>query len=79
MKCSFTMEHYKEICELISNSSYRSIFFDEAYDKEENVIILRHDVDQSLESSLELAKIEEEKGLKSVYFIWLTSPFYNNF
>lgn len=79
MECGFTRDHYEEICKLISNSSYRCIFFNESYNEKERLLLLRHDVDQSLESSLELAKIEKENGLKSTYFIWLTSPFYNIF
>ena len=79
MECNFTMDHYEYICSLISNSLYRNICFDENYCKDEKVIIIRHDVDQSLETSLKMAEIENRYGIKSTYFIWLTSPFYNIF
>ncbi len=79
MKCSFTNSHYEYICKIISNSLYKSIFFNEEYDEKEKVLLLRHDIDQSLENSLALAKIEKNYGIKSTYFIWLTSPFYNIF
>lgn len=79
MECSFSIGHYEYICRLISNSFCRTIFFDEEYHKDEKVILLRHDVDQSLEASLKMAEIEKEYGIKATYFIWLTSPFYNIF
>ena len=78
MKCSFTKDHYEDICKLILNSSYRNIF-NEKHSEKEKVLLLRHDMDQSLEISLVLAKIEKSYGIKSTYFIWLTSPFYNIF
>lgn len=46
------------------------------YDK---CVILRHDVDNSLPGALELAKIEHRLGIKSTYFILLSSDFYNPF
>jgi len=42
-------------------------------------LILRHDVDLSLEQSIKLAKIENKYNIKSTFFIWLRSPFYNIF
>ncbi|WP_025641284.1 polysaccharide deacetylase family protein [Schnuerera ultunensis] len=79
MKCSFTNDHYEYICKLIKKSPYRSIFFNDRYSKGEKILLLRHDIDQSPEKSLTLAEIEKKHGVKSTYFIWLTSPFYNIF
>ncbi len=40
-------------------------------------VALRHDVDLSLESALEMARIEADVGVTSTYFVLLTSPLYN--
>lgn len=79
--CNFTHAHYAEICQSIVDRGYRPIHYSEdgTTAKEERVIILRHDVDQSLEAALQLAQIEHSMGVKSTFFLWLTSPFYNVF
>lgn len=43
----------------------------------DGAILLRHDVDLDLESAVHLAKREREHGVHAVYFVLLTSPFYN--
>jgi len=45
----------------------------------EKKVLLRHDIDLSLEKSLALAKIENQMGIASTYFIFLRNPFYNIF
>lgn len=45
--------------------------------KLEKGIILRHDLDSEMESSLIVAKMEHELGIKSSYFFRLTCRFYN--
>jgi hypothetical protein len=42
-------------------------------------IILRHDVDISLECAVRLAEVEESFAWKSTYFVLITSEFYNVF
>ncbi len=42
-------------------------------------VLLRHDIDLSLEKALEMAEIEHELGVSAVYFLFLRSPFYNIF
>lgn len=42
-------------------------------------VILRHDIDNDIEKALELAKVEKELGVKSTYFVLITSDFYNVF
>ena len=44
------------------------------YDK---CVILRHDIDQSLEKALEFALFENKLGVSSTYFILLSSNLYN--
>jgi len=40
---------------------------------------MRHDIDFSLEKALEIAKIESNMGVKSTFFLLITSNFYNVF
>jgi hypothetical protein len=37
---------------------------------------LRHDVDDRLESALELGRLEHERGIRATYFILHTAPYY---
>lgn len=46
---------------------------------EKRCAILRHDIDNDIEKALELAKVEKELGVKSTYFVLVTSDFYNVF
>lgn len=74
MSLDFTVDKYKELCNAISRSSYITVpvgkyLSDNVKGK---VIILRHDVDDKIEYTLKLAKIEWEKGLTSTYYIRMT-------
>jgi len=42
-------------------------------------LILRHDIDLSLESALKMAEIESDMGVRSTYFVLLSSGIYNSF
>lgn len=42
-----------------------------------NAVILRHDIDFSIFKALEMAKIENQKGIRATYFVLMSSPFYN--
>ncbi len=79
MNCNFTLKHYEEICNILAKSQYKICFFNDALDEIENILILRHDVDQSLEQSIKIATIENKYNIKSTFFLWLSSPFYNIF
>lgn len=76
--CNFSFKHYEEIIKSAEELGYEFIFFTQSgrYDKE---IIIRHDVDVDIEYALEMAKFENALGLKSSYFIILTSRIYNVF
>lgn len=72
----FTYDEYSGLIDLLLEKDYTPIFYKESgkYRKE---VILRHDVDSSLEKALELAKFENELGVKSTYYILMTSKLYN--
>jgi len=79
MICNFTLKHYEDICNIITKSQYKICFFNNYSSDFKNVLILRHDVDQSLEQSIKIANIESNYNIRSTFFIWLRSPFYNIF
>lgn len=73
----FTEENYTKLLN-IAKQNYKFIFYDEigSYKK---FILWRHDVDFSMHRALKLAYLENEKDVKSTFFIMLTSNFYNIF
>jgi hypothetical protein len=48
-------------------------------EKLERKVLLRHDIDQSLEKTSRIAEIEASLGISSTYFLLFRSPFYNLF
>lgn len=47
-------------------------------DRARAVVSLRHDVDLSLASALELARLEHERGLPATYFVLHTAPYWHH-
>jgi hypothetical protein len=41
-------------------------------------LALRHDVDSRLDSALELARLEHERGLRATYFVLHTAPYWDD-
>ena len=75
MTCSFDLTHYAEILEAARAGGYRFAFFDTA--PEPGTVILRHDVDLSLDAALRLAEVEADAGAAATYFLMTRSEFYN--
>ena len=75
MACRFDLEHYRELLEAAKAGGYRFAFFDG--DPEPGDLLLRHDVDLSLEAALELAELEAGLGVAATYFLMTQSIFYN--
>ncbi|CAM5183404.1 Polysaccharide deacetylase OS=Ureibacillus acetophenoni OX=614649 GN=SAMN05877842_104127 PE=4 SV=1 [Ureibacillus acetophenoni] len=73
-----TIEVYRRLIELLKNKGYTFCLYDEA-DHHEKTVILRHDVDFTLSKAVEMAEVEHELGVKSTYFILVTTDFYNIF
>jgi hypothetical protein len=73
----FTEENYRNILRL-AKSNYQSISFSD-YNISGKCILLRHDVDYSVHRALKLAEIESEEDIRSTFFLWMHSPFYNLF
>ena len=75
MTCDFSLAHYRELLEAAKAGGYRFAGFDRA--PEPGDLILRHDVDLSLEAALALAEVEAEAGAWSTWFLMTRSVFYN--
>jgi len=75
MSCAFTLEHYRELLEAARAGGYRFATFDEPPARGD--LILRHDVDLSLDAALRMAELEADAGATATYFVMTESVFYN--
>ena len=75
MSCAFDLEHYRELVGAAQAGGYRFAFFDR--EPEPGTILLRHDVDLSLDAALAMAELETGAGAAATYFLMTRSEFYN--
>ena len=75
MRCAFDFAHYRELLQAAKAGGYRWAFFDA--EPRDGDLILRHDVDLSLDAALRLAQLEAEEGMAATYFLLTESVFYN--
>jgi len=73
--CKFSYSHYENTLREIKKTHRFSSYQDSSNDD----VILRHDVDYSLESAVRMAEIEKQLEVRSTYFILFHSEFYNTF
>src|SRR5215467_14865653 len=73
--CDFDLAHYRELLEAAKTGGYRFAFFDR--EPAAGDLLLRHDVDVSLNAALRLAELEAEAGAGATYFLMTRSVFYN--
>src|SRR5215510_16309039 len=73
--CDFDLAHYRELLEAAKTGGYRFAFFDR--EPAAGDLLLRHDVDLSLDAALRLAELEAEAGAAATYFLMTRSVFYN--
>ena len=73
--CAFDLAHYRELLDAAEAGGYRYATFEA--EPEPGDVLLRHDVDLSLEAALELARLEHERGAHATYFLMTESVFYN--
>lgn len=74
----FTIKAYLELLKILKKEGYNFCLYNES-GKFGKSVIIRHDVDISIEKALEMAIIENKMGVKSTYFILLSTNFYNIF
>ena len=75
MSCAFDLTHYRELLDAAKAGGYRFAFFEGEPD--EGDLILRHDVDLSLNAALRLGELEADAGAQATYFLMTASVFYN--
>lgn len=73
--CAFDLTHYGELLDAAAAGGYRYATFDA--EPKAGDLLLRHDVDLSLEAALELARLEHQCGARATYFLMTESVFYN--
>ena len=72
----FSLDQYKKIIfELIENGLTPTI--DWGGEVSKNTLLIRHDIDFSVDFAHKLALFESELGIQSTYFLMLTSNMYN--
>jgi hypothetical protein len=75
MSCDFSLRHYRELLRVAKAGGYRWAGFDRP--PEPGDLLLRHDVDLSLDAALAVAEVEAEEGAWSTWFLMTRSIFYN--
>ena len=75
MTCDFSLDHYAELLDAARAGGYRFAHFDRPPDAGD--VLLRHDVDLSLDAALRLAELEAAAGATATYFLMTESVFYN--
>ncbi|HWN23147.1 MAG TPA: hypothetical protein VNP93_14320 [Gaiellaceae bacterium] len=75
MSCSFDLDHYRELLDAARAGGYRYAFFEG--EPREGDLILRHDVDLSLDAAVRLAEVEADGGAQATYFLMTECVFYN--
>lgn len=78
MTHEMNLDAYAEMLAAFLASGYRVTSFQEMDDRQtDRGLILRHDVDVSVDCAWQMARVEHELGVRSIYFFLLTSPLYN--
>jgi hypothetical protein len=76
---AFNKADYFHLLEAFKIQGYSFIPFHKLDLSKNRQIILRHDIDFSLDYAVEMAAMEYDTGIRSTYFPMLSSPFYNLF
>jgi hypothetical protein len=74
----FSLESYAALLSELRARGYRDVEFTDA-DPASPHLVLRHDVDMTLDSAVRMAEVEAGLGMQSEYFVLLRSGLYNPF
>lgn len=72
----FTYLAYEKLIKQLKKKNYKFCDYINYIDGNK-VVILRHDVDTSLNKALEITKLENSLGVSAYYFVLLSTDFYN--
>jgi len=75
VSCAFDLAHYGELLDAARDGGYRFAFFDR--EPQAGDLLLRHDVDMSLDAAVAMAELEAERAVAATYFLMTRSDFYN--
>lgn len=75
---NFTYAAYRDLLSLLRERGYAVRNYHNYMDAP-RCVILRHDIDYSLQQAVELAELETEEGVQSTWFVLLRTDFYNVF
>lgn len=74
----FTLDNYRSLITALIAQGYEIRGFDDGA-PEQRHLILRHDIDQSLQAATQLAALEATEGWLATYFVLVRSEMYNPF
>ena len=72
----FTYTAYRDLLLLLREQDYAFCNYHN-YGDAPRCVILRHDIDSSLDQAVRLAELEAEEGVRSTWFVLLRTDFYN--
>jgi len=72
----FSYKAYKRLIHSLQRHGYIIADYHN-WNKFDKCAILRHDIDTSIEKAVEIGKLEASLGVKSTFFVLLSSDFYN--
>ena len=72
----FTYAAYRELLKQLQDHGYGFATYHN-YEKSDRCVILRHDIDNSIEAAIPMGRIEAERSAPSTFFVLLTGDFYN--
>lgn len=65
----FHLEDYRAVLKSIDSSAYQAITVSEAFESPSSpFVVLRHDVDRTVQRAIDMAHIEHEVGVKSTFY-----------
>lgn len=73
---NFTYESYRKLVNQLNKYGFSFATYHN-YKHYKKPVIMRHDVDNSLDKAVDFARIEQKEGISSTYFILLSTDFYN--
>jgi len=75
VSCTFDLGHYGDILDAARAGGYRFRFFEGS--PERGDLLVRHDVDLSLDAAVRMAELEAEHDARATYLLMTESVFYN--
>lgn len=74
----FSLDYYESLINQLIDKGYQITDFEELQPQKRQ-LILRHDIDMSIEAAVAMAERENSIGVASTYFVLLRTEFYNIF